>query len=178
VYTHLMDASNAERQKKLEDYYIILAVCHACVIDPDTGTYQGSSPDEVALVQGAAEVGIVLESLSFGEVVLKMPNGSKREFKIKQMIEFDSDRKRMSVVVHDKTNNVIELFMKGADMMVLERLRKNADGTRTGFENDSHNMDHINAFSSEGLRTLVIAKKFLKDLNDPKPVYYDEWEVE
>ena len=27
-------------------------MCHAVVIDPDSGLYQGASPDEVALVQG------------------------------------------------------------------------------------------------------------------------------
>lgn len=57
---------------------MLLAVCHAVVIDPDTQTYQGSSPDEVALVQGAAGVGVKLLSLQFGEMVLRYDNATQR----------------------------------------------------------------------------------------------------
>ena len=78
-----------------------------------TYRYQGSSPDEVALVQGAAECGVTLKSLSFGEVVLVMPDGEEKEYKVHEMIEFDSDRKRMSVVVEDKKAKTFELYMKG-----------------------------------------------------------------
>lgn len=183
-------ACDPVKRQKLEDYFVVLACCHACVIDPDTQTYQGSSPDEVALVQGAAMCGVTLESLSFGEVKCTMPDGSKREYKIHEMIEFDSDRKRMSVMVEDKHNKKIELFMKGADMMVLERLSRTAAGNPVGFDEGSPNMDHINQFSSEGLRTLVVGKKLLKDLtksdSDPSGnpkvtkdgMTYDQWKKE
>lgn len=48
------------------------------------------------------------------------------------MIEFDSDRKRMSVIVENKTEQCMELMMKGADMMVIERLKKDAQGRPIG----------------------------------------------
>ncbi len=79
------------------------------MIDPDTQTYQGSSPDEVALVQGAAMCGVVLESLQFGEVVLSV-NGEKREYKIHEMIEFDSDRKSEITIYFYTFSNFFVIF--------------------------------------------------------------------
>jgi magnesium-transporting ATPase (P-type) len=38
------------------------------------------------------------------------------------MTEFTSDRKRMSVLIRDKKDNLIKLLIKGADSTILERL--------------------------------------------------------
>jgi magnesium-transporting ATPase (P-type) len=34
-----------------------MALCHTVIIDPKNGKYNSSSPDELALVQGAANLG-------------------------------------------------------------------------------------------------------------------------
>lgn len=70
------------------DYLLLLGVCHTVVIDPDTGSYQASSPDEAALVLGAAKAGVKLIKVSFGDIVIELPDGSKREYKLRELIEF------------------------------------------------------------------------------------------
>lgn len=39
-----------------------LALCHTVIIDPKSGKFNSSSPDELALVQGAANMGFSFES--------------------------------------------------------------------------------------------------------------------
>jgi phospholipid-transporting ATPase len=169
-------ATDVTTNKDLERYFLALAVCHAVVIDPDSGLYQGASPDEVALVQGAATAGVTLESINFGHMVIKMADGSKREYQLLEMLEFDSDRKRMSVVVENKHENKIEIIMKGADMMILQRVKKDGNGKPIGFENeDTPSYQQLNAFSKDGLRTLCVASKDLKDLNSSDECWYDGW---
>lgn len=156
-------------KKAMLDYHLLLAVCHAVLIDPESKMYQGASPDEVALVRGAAQCGVVLEDVQFGEIKIRLADGTMREYSLKEVMEFDSDRKRMSVVVHNKTENTIELLLKGADMMVLQRLKQDANGQPDGFPAPNcKNHEHLQAFSSEGLRTLIAAKKTLKILDDPE----------
>jgi magnesium-transporting ATPase (P-type) len=40
-------------------------------------------------------------------------------------MEFNSDRKRMSVLLRDPSDGMIKLFIKGADSIIKERLDKN-----------------------------------------------------
>jgi len=86
----------------------LLAVCHTVVVDYDMLkkklTYQASSPDELALIQGAAQVGLILKEKSPSEMVLFNENiGATETYKILAEFPFDSTRKRMSLIVeiHD-----------------------------------------------------------------------------
>jgi len=45
-------------------------------------------------------------------------------FKVLRKMEFNSDRKRMSVVIKDPTDGKIKLLIKGADSVIKERLDK------------------------------------------------------
>lgn len=45
-------------------------------------------------------------------------------FKVLKKIEFDSDRKRMSVLVKDLSDGNYKLYIKGADNVIKERLDK------------------------------------------------------
>ena len=51
--------------QELYDFFRLLAVCHTVVVDKDPKTdeisYQASSPDELALIQGANQVGLELK---------------------------------------------------------------------------------------------------------------------
>lgn len=89
--------------------------------------YQASSPDELALVQAACDMGFILFDRKQKNVTLKTyPNGfeSKPEFthyEILDIVEFTSARKRMSVIVKFPNDKII-LFCKGADNIIMERL--------------------------------------------------------
>ncbi|KAG8052507.1 hypothetical protein GUJ93_ZPchr0001g30930 [Zizania palustris] len=49
---------------------------------------------------------------------------TKREFKVLNLLEFNSKRKWMSVILRDEDGQIL-LLCKGADIIVFERLAKN-----------------------------------------------------
>lgn len=50
------------------------------------------------------------------------------EFKVLRIMEFNSDRKRMSILVKDPVDKLYKLYCKGADSVIKERLsHKNLD---------------------------------------------------
>ena len=65
--------------------------------------------------------------------------------------EFNSDRKRMSVVVRD--NGVIKMFVKGADNIIRDRLSRKEQPFL------EYNQSKLNEYSRKGLRTLMVAMK-------------------
>ena len=91
--------------------------------------YQASSPDELALVQAACDMGFILCDKKQKVVTLKTyPNGFDNqpkftEYEILDVIEFTSSRKRMSVVVKFPDGKLI-LLCKGADNIIMERLEE------------------------------------------------------
>lgn len=83
----------------------------------------------------------------------------KFRFGVLGMHEFDSVRKRMSVVIRFP-NNAVKVLVKGADSSVLSILA-NEPGR------DDHvrhaTQSHLTEYSSQGLRTLVVAAKDLTE---------------
>jgi len=82
--------------------------------------------------------------------------GEEKELKLLQVFEFNSERKRMSVIVRDGT--LIKLYMKGADNMVLERLRKDVDQPYKDIVNRK-----LEDFSIKGFRTLLFAMRTMSE---------------
>lgn len=77
-------------------------------------------------------------------------------FKRLQILEFTSDRKRMSVIVQDK-NRQIWVYTKGAESHVLPL----CTGANTANDLVETTQKHIDEFAKEGLRTLALARKKL-----------------
>ena len=90
----------------------------------------GASQDEVTFLEMCRKVG-------YGEFVQRdsknikiLINGKTEEYEILRVLEFDSVRKRMSVIVKNKETNKVINFIKGADMTIEPRLNdesKNSD---------------------------------------------------
>lgn len=113
-----------------------MAVCHTCLperIGDDSGNdenikFQASSPDELALVEAAKELGYLAYERNASTLTLKtFPAGPGSEplfekYEILDVIEFSSKRKRMSVVVRLPDGRVC-VFCKGADSVIMARLR-------------------------------------------------------
>ena len=53
-------------------------------------------------------------------LVVKIPSGGEKRFKMLNVLEFNSTRKRMSVVVKDLQTEEIILLSKGADSIMLQ----------------------------------------------------------
>ena len=149
-------------RKKIEDFLYILSVCHDIFPEENKEQkgeiiYQGSSPDEISLVKGAALLGYKYKSKNNGEIVVEDEiHGTERHYEIKLMIPFDSFRKRMSVIVYNKEKKTYEIFTKGADTVMMNIIKfKN---------NEKDEIKRINSIlSHEGLRILMMAKKVLKE---------------
>ena len=68
---------------------------------------------------------------------------------------FDSHRKRMSMIVKNVKTNQYFIMTKGADAAMIPRINKD--------KNTKLTEEKLNLFAMEGLRTLVIAQKSLKE---------------
>ncbi|GME68297.1 unnamed protein product [[Candida] boidinii] len=90
--------------------------------------YQASSPDELALVTAAGDMGFMLYERKHKVLTLKtFPNGFDKDpvlesYTILDVVDFTSDRKRMSVIVKFP-NGEICIFCKGADNIISSRLK-------------------------------------------------------
>lgn len=150
----LPDAIQAARDyesTELYKFFLCLATCHTVVREKGSGAYRAESPDELALVMGANEFKCgVLESGSnymFADMF-----GKRSDFDILAVNKFNSDRKRMSILLKNRTTGEYVLMCKGADNVMLERVVISA-GERTTIDK------YLNDIASLGLRTLVIATK-------------------
>ncbi|KAJ6969168.1 phospholipid-transporting ATPase 1-like [Populus alba x Populus x berolinensis] len=127
--------------------------------DVETIDYQGESPDEQALVAAASAYGYTLFERTSGHIVIDV-NGEKLRFGVLGMHEFDSVRKRMSVVIRFP-NNAVKVLVKGADTSVLSILAK--DSGMDDRARRAATQSHLTEYSSQGLRTLVIAARDLTE---------------
>jgi magnesium-transporting ATPase (P-type) len=93
---------------------------------------QASSPDEEALVEGAAYLGYRLLSRTTEQVKVSV-HGQEHTFDVLATLEFNSDRKRMSIIVRTPEDKLL-LMCKGADSIILGRLAKNEPGRATVIE--------------------------------------------
>ncbi|KAL0884282.1 hypothetical protein ABMA27_016269 [Loxostege sticticalis] len=168
LYQNLM--RNHPTAPVIREFLTMLAICHTVIPEMVDGkiNYHAASPDERALVMGAARFGFVFETRTPTSVRIRVPSADtppeqkEEEYAILNVIDFTSSRKRMSVIVRTPTGE-IKLYCKGADSVIYPRLgggehAQHADGT----------LQHLEHFASEGLRTLVFA---VADI--PAAVYQD-----
>ncbi|KAF2796744.1 phospholipid-translocating P-type ATPase [Melanomma pulvis-pyrius CBS 109.77] len=117
--------------KKARMFLLSLALCHTCLpeLQEDGKTqFMASSPDELALVQAAQDMGFLVINRDVRTITLKlMPSGPDGEpvlevYETLDVVEFTSKRKRMSIVVRFPDGRIC-LFCKGADSIVMQRLK-------------------------------------------------------
>ncbi|KAH9827169.1 phospholipid-translocating P-type ATPase [Teratosphaeria destructans] len=124
---------NTAFARKAKLMVLSMALCHTCLPERDGEgdndiSYQASSPDELALVQAAKELGFIAWDREVGKLTLKTyPHGSNagaqlEVFDVLDVIEFSSKRKRMSAVIRFPDGKIC-LMCKGADSVIMERLR-------------------------------------------------------
>uniref|UniRef100_A0A8C3I276 Phospholipid-transporting ATPase n=1 Tax=Chrysemys picta bellii TaxID=8478 RepID=A0A8C3I276_CHRPI len=144
------------------EFLRLLALCHTVMVEEKDSqlVYQAASPDEEALVTAARNLGYVFLSRTQDTITLS-ELGTERTYSMLAMLDFNSVRKRMSIVVRDPEGK-IRLYTKGADVVILERLRE--DGPTRAFTQLA-----LDSFAEETLRTLCLASKEVKEED------YAEW---
>ncbi|KAM7513772.1 hypothetical protein LguiA_003355 [Lonicera macranthoides] len=146
-------------------FFRILAVCHTAIpeFNEETGvfTYEAESPDEGAFLVAAREFGFEYCKRTQTSIFVREKHPSsqepiEREFKILNVLDFTSKRKRMSVIVRDEDGQVLVLC-KGADSIIFDRLAKN------GRRFEEATTSHLSEYGEAGLRTLVLAYRKLEE---------------
>uniref|UniRef100_A0A3Q2DAD7 Phospholipid-transporting ATPase n=1 Tax=Cyprinodon variegatus TaxID=28743 RepID=A0A3Q2DAD7_CYPVA len=119
--------------------------------------YEAESPDEAALVYAAKAYGFILMARTPGSVTVRLPSGEELVFEVLETLTFDSNRKRMSVLVRNPITKEYVLYTKGADYAIMELL-----GTpyKSIAADTQH---HLDCYAKEGLRTLCITKKVVSE---------------
>ncbi|KAF7135897.1 hypothetical protein RHSIM_Rhsim08G0132100 [Rhododendron simsii] len=149
----------------IQKFLRLLAICHTAIpeVDEDTGkvSYEAESPDEAAFVIAARELGFEFyertqTSVSLHELDPASGKKVERFYKLLNVLEFNSSRKRMSVIVRDEDGKLL-LLCKGADSVMFERLGKN------GREFQDETREHVNEYADAGLRTLMLAYRELNE---------------
>uniref|UniRef100_A0A4W6BZA9 ATPase phospholipid transporting 11B (putative) n=1 Tax=Lates calcarifer TaxID=8187 RepID=A0A4W6BZA9_LATCA len=108
--------------------------------------YYASSPDEKALVEAAKRIGVAFTGSS-GDTMEIKTFGKSEKYKLLHVLEFDADRRRMSVILQTPSGGKV-LFTKGAESAILP--------FTTSGEIEKTRL-HVDEFALKGLRTLVVA---------------------
>ncbi|KAG8388401.1 hypothetical protein BUALT_Bualt02G0122100 [Buddleja alternifolia] len=143
-------------------FFRILSVCHTAIPEQNeetgTFTYEAESPDEGAFLVAAREFGFEFCRRTQSSIIVceKYPSPVEREYKVLNLLDFTSKRKRMSVIVRDEDGQIL-LFCKGADSIIFDRLSRN------GRMYEESTTKHLNEYGEAGLRTLALAYKKLDE---------------
>ncbi|XP_057564031.1 phospholipid-transporting ATPase IK isoform X2 [Hippopotamus amphibius kiboko] len=145
----LLQAVRANQDQRVREFWRVLAICHTA-----------ASPDEEALVTAARNFGYVFLARTQDSITV-MELGEERVYQVLAMMDFNSVRKRMSVLVRNPEGSIY-LYTKGADTVIYERLQKKGLMEWTTEE-------ALASFAEQTLRTLCLA---YKEVNEDT---YEEW---
>ncbi|NWS62381.1 AT8B1 ATPase, partial [Chunga burmeisteri] len=149
-YDHyLIEQIKSGKEPEIQKFFFLLAICHTVMVDTSDGqlNYQAASPDEGALVTAARNFGYVFLSRTQNTITIS-EMGIERTYDVLAILDFNSDRKRMSVIVRELGGN-IKLYCKGADTVIYERLHpRNLKREATE--------EALDIFANETLRTLCL----------------------
>ena len=159
---NLADRSS-EQRCHIMAFFRALALCHTVLADkPEPQTepylinYKAESPDEAALVAAARDAGFPFLGRSKDTLEIEVL-GQSEKYTFLKMLEFNSTRKRMSIILRCPDGRII-LYCKGADSVIYQRLVKDHDPILK--DQTSKDME---AFANSGLRTLCISYRFLAE---------------
>ncbi|EON97691.1 putative p-type atpase protein [Phaeoacremonium minimum UCRPA7] len=126
---YIRQKPNTTFSRKARQFILCIALCHTCL--PETKEngdieFQAASPDELALVEAARDLGFLLIDRPAQAITLQFQDidGSPmlETYEVLDVIEFSSKRKRMSIVIRMPDGRIC-IFSKGADSVILPRLK-------------------------------------------------------
>ena len=151
---------NILENKDIFNLIQILCLCHT--VQYNNNKYQASSPDELCFIQFCLKLGIIYE----GDYKDKDTNKQIRcikylnkiiiKYEILDILEFDSTRKRMSIILKDLKLNKIYVLCKGAESFVINNCINSNEFKEICYSD-------INKFALNGWRTLALS---MKEINE------------
>uniref|UniRef100_A0A8P4JX75 Phospholipid-transporting ATPase n=1 Tax=Dicentrarchus labrax TaxID=13489 RepID=A0A8P4JX75_DICLA len=115
--------------------------------------YEAESPDEAALVHAAQAYHCTLRGRSAESLLVDLPGIGSLAVQLLHILPFDSNRKRMSVVVRHPLSGQVVVYTKGADSVIMDLSETPKEQTQK----------HLDSYARDGLRTLCISKKILEE---------------
>eukprot|EP01034_Spumella_vulgaris_P024823 gene24823-31210_t len=152
-------AADGPQKEKIQQFFRILAICHDVIPERVDGKIKlsASNPDDEALVCAAEYFGFQFcDRKDKFCVIANRESGEMEEVEILNVIEFSSKRKRMSVIIKD-TDGQIKILTKGADSVMMHRLRAGQEYLVNQTDKD------MREYAIEGLRCLIIAFAVIKE---------------
>lgn len=153
LHPHIIEAGL--QAAKIREFFTLLAICHTVFAEipdpscPNKILYKAQSPDEAALVTAAKDVGFVFLKRAENIVTINVL-GEIRNYEVLKVMEFNSNRKRMSVIIKRPEGEIV-LLCKGADSVILPRL---IETTETFIKETAY--AHLSDFANEGIDKLYI----------------------
>jgi phospholipid-translocating P-type ATPase (flippase) len=142
-----------EHLRELElPFLLALALCNNIIVhEKRDGTidYNADSPDESAFVTFASKCGVKLIGRDLTTITLDIC-GDTKVYSILATLPFNSDRKRMSILVQAEGEPAI-LYCKGADNVISPRAI------------DFNYTSIVNGYTEMGLRTLVFSRRVMEE---------------
>jgi phospholipid-translocating P-type ATPase (flippase) len=144
-------------------FFELLALCHTVLPEQKSESlqslvYQAQSPDEGALVSAARNFGFAFVSRT-AESMTVNALGKRETYDLLNVLEFNSDRKRMSVIVRRHADRALILLTKGADDKILALL----DANELKSQLVKTTRDHLHEFARQGLRTLCLGSRIVPE---------------
>ena len=138
----------------LYDFLRCLMICHTVILEK-SGGYRAESPDELALIDGLRHYRCRVLERSTTKIAIEL-FGERQEYIVLAVNSFNSDRKRMSILVRGSASGQYLLFCKGADSTVLPL----CNNTATQMKEIDHALYDLSCL---GLRTLCVGIKVLSE---------------
>ncbi|EFN58106.1 hypothetical protein CHLNCDRAFT_20630, partial [Chlorella variabilis] len=165
---HDWDEGSTALGHHLIDFWTNICLCQSLILEKNPlgglDLYQGPSPDEVALVDAARQMGFEFKERTQSGVKLDML-GELVAYEVLNVMEYSSDRGCMSVVAR-APDGTIRLYCKGSDAKVMKKI----PGTLLQALLAAMHPDSLPC--RDGLRTLVLGTKII-----PKE-QYQAWDRE
>ncbi|OAQ65310.1 phospholipid-translocating P-type ATPase, flippase [Pochonia chlamydosporia 170] len=120
---------NTVFSRKAKHFLLCIALCHTCLPEKQDGddiSFQAASPDELALVEAARDMGWLM--IDRPAQTIKLQSRDEKgtlqveSYQVLDVIEFSSKRKRMSIIIRMPDGRIC-VFCKGADNVITSRLK-------------------------------------------------------
>jgi phospholipid-transporting ATPase len=159
-FNRLKENLHGPNAQVIEEFLTLLATCHTVIPErndekPTDIKYQAASPDEGALVEGAAMLGYKFTTRRPKSVSVNIDLEGEKEYQVLNICEFNSTRKRMSAILRCPDGK-IRIYCKGADTVILERLARDNPFVDLTTQ-------HLEDYATEGLRTLCLAMREISE---------------
>lgn len=170
---------NSVYAKRAQFFLLSLALCHSCVPDIEESKneageteienleYQAASPDELALIGAARDMGFIVVDRQHNSMTVRTyPRGFDNPpfdevYEVMHTIEFSSARKRMSIVVKFPDGRYC-VFCKGADNIIIERLRQAGNALEKAAE-----INRQSTIRKTAEADLVITRNSMSSIHSP-----------